>query len=61
MNDDSSTFEIPDYILSRLQPAIEIPFPGEEEEMAILNNLPDAPEELLQICLGFYKKRMALI
>lgn len=61
MNEDDSTFEIPDYILSRIQPAIEIPFPGEEEELQILSyNLPDAPEELLRICVGFLQKAHAL-
>jgi MoxR-like ATPase len=61
MNEDDSTFEIPDYILSRIQPSIEIPFPGEEEELRILSyNLPDAPEELLRICVGFLQKAHAL-
>ncbi len=61
MNEDDSTFEIPDYILSRIQPSIELPFPGEEEELQILRyNLPDAPEELLRICTGFLQKAHAL-
>jgi hypothetical protein len=61
MNDDDSTFEIPDYILSRLQPAISLPFPPEEEELRILKyNLPDAPEELIAICLGFLQKAHGL-
>jgi hypothetical protein len=61
MNDDDSTFEIPDYIMSRLQPGIELPFPPEEEELRILQyNLPDAPEELLRICLGFLQKAHGL-
>ena len=37
MNDDSSTFEIPDYIMSRLQPGIQIPFPDRQDEMRILS------------------------
>lgn len=61
MNEDDSTFEIPDYILSRIQPAIELPFPNAEDEMRILRyNLPSAPEELLRICLGFLQKAHGL-
>ena len=61
MNDDDSTFEIPDYIMSRLQPGIELPFPPEEEELRILQyNLPEAPQELLLICLGFLQKAHGL-
>ncbi len=57
MNEDDSTFEIPDYIMSRIQPAIELPFPKAEEELRILRyNLPSAPEELINICLGFLQK-----
>lgn len=52
MNQDASTFEIPDYILSRLQPSIELPFPGREEELRILRyNVPQSPDELLAYCL----------
>src|ERR1700761_8978006 len=35
MNDDSSTFDLPEYIHSRLQPQILIDFPEREEELAI--------------------------
>lgn len=57
MNDDASTYEIPDYIMSRLQPAIEITHPNEEDELNILRyNLPEAPEELLDICVGFLQE-----
>lgn len=57
MNEDDSTFEIPDYIMSRIQPAIELPFPKAEEELRILRyNLPQAPEELLKICVGFLQQ-----
>jgi len=57
MNEDDSTFEIPDYILSRIQPSIELPFPNEDDELRILRyNLPEAPEELLRICVGFLQK-----
>ena len=41
MNDDASTFEIPEYIHSRLQPQIYLDFPEAEEERRILReNLP---------------------
>ena len=36
MNDDASTFELPEYIHSRLQPQILIDFPERDEEMQIL-------------------------
>lgn len=49
MNDDASTFDVPDYIQSRLQPQIEVCFPNAEEELEILRvNLPEAPEEILK-------------
>ena len=57
MNEDDSTFEIPDYIMSRIQPAIELPFPKAGEELQILRyNLPSAPEDLLKICVGFLQQ-----
>lgn len=54
MNDDSSTFELPEYIHSRLQPQIFIDFPERDEEMLILeSNLPFAPEEVLDYVVEF--------
>lgn len=54
MNDDASTFEIPEYIHSRLQPQIFIDFPEAEEERLVLKqNLPFAPEDLLDYVVGF--------
>ena len=54
MNDDSSTFELPEYIHSRLQPQILVDFPGEEEEKAILEeNLPFADDEVLDYVVRF--------
>lgn len=48
MNEDASTFEIPEYIQSRLQPRIVLDFPEPEEELAILRaNLPAAEPDLL--------------
>jgi MoxR-like ATPase len=61
MNEDDSTFEIPDYIMSRIQPAIELPFPKAEEELRILRyNLPSAPEDLIRICVGFLQQAHGL-
>jgi len=61
MNEDSSTFEIPDYIMSRLQPGISIPFPSRDEELKILSyNLPFAHDELLSMCIDFLQKAHSL-
>ena len=50
MNDDASTFELPEYIHSRLQPQIFIDFPERDEEYQILReNLPFAEERILQL------------
>jgi MoxR-like ATPase len=54
MNDDASTFELPDYIHSRLQPQIFIDFPDREEELLILKaNLPFADDEILEYVVDF--------
>ena len=54
MNDDASTFELPEYIHSRLQPQIFIDFPEREEELLILkSNLPFADEEILDYVVDF--------
>lgn len=56
MNDDASTFELPDYVHSRLTPTILVDFPDEDEELAILSeNLPFAPEALLRWVTGFLR------
>ncbi|RME03720.1 MAG: AAA family ATPase [Planctomycetota bacterium] len=57
MNDDASTYELPDYILSRVQPLIEIEFPPREEELEILQYcIPFAPETLLQKTVDFLQQ-----
>ncbi|MDD2365869.1 MAG: AAA family ATPase [Desulfuromonadaceae bacterium] len=54
MNEDSSTFEIPEYIHSRLQPQIYIDFPEADEEYTILKeNLPFADREILEYVVKF--------
>src|SRR6266566_5033816 len=48
MNEDESTYEVPDYILSRLQPTLTLGFPNREDELAILQyHLPFVAEEML--------------
>jgi MoxR-like ATPase len=60
MNEDSSTFDLPEYIHSRLQPQILIDFPEREEELAILKaNLPFSPDEVLQYVTDFLQQAHA--
>ena len=57
MNEDSSTFEIPEYIHSRLQPQIYIDFPEADEELTILTeNLPFADNEILKYVVKFLQR-----
>ena len=57
MNHDESTFEIPDYILSRLQPTLTLNMPNADDEMAILKyHLPFAETELLEMTVNFLQK-----
>ena len=54
MNDDASTFELPEYIHSRLQPQILIDFPEKDEELLILKeNLPFAEDRILEYVANF--------
>jgi MoxR-like ATPase len=54
MNDDASTFDLPEYIHSRLQPQILIDFPERDEELAILReNLPFADDKILEYVTDF--------
>jgi MoxR-like ATPase len=54
MNDDASTFELPEYIHSRLQPQILIDFPERDEERQILKeNLPFAEDQILDYVTEF--------
>lgn len=54
MNDDASTFELPEYIHSRLQPQILIDFPEKDEELLILkSNLPFADPKILEYVVHF--------
>jgi MoxR-like ATPase len=60
MNDDASTFDLPEYIHSRLQPQILIDFPERDEEMAILKeNLPFGEEYILEYVTDFLQNAHA--
>src|SRR5580693_7480654 len=60
MNDDSSTFDLPEYIHSRLQPQITIDFPERHEEFAILReNLPFGDEHILNYVTDFLQQAHA--
>jgi MoxR-like ATPase len=57
LNDDSSTFDLPEYIHSRLQPQILIEFPERDEEYQILReNLPFGEERVLQYVTEFLQQ-----
>jgi len=56
MNEDASTYEVPEYIHSRLMPQIYIDFPEEDEERAILaSQVVDADQEVLDYVLTFLR------
>jgi MoxR-like ATPase len=56
MNDDASTYELPEYIHSRLMPQIYIDFPDEQEERAILeSHVPFAEDEVIDYVLSFLR------
>ncbi|MEC7839128.1 MAG: AAA family ATPase [Chlamydiota bacterium] len=60
MNDDASTFEIPEYIHSRLQPQIYLDFPEAEEERRILQeNLPFVDENIMEYVVSFLQRAHA--
>ena len=58
MNQDESTYEIPDYILSRLQPTLaRSAFPNRQDELAILQyHLPFAEAEMLAMTVEFLQQ-----
>jgi MoxR-like ATPase len=61
MNEDESTYEVPDYILSRLQPTLTLGFPNREDELAILRyHLPFARAELLALTVEFLQRAHTL-
>ncbi len=57
INEDASTYEIPEYIHSRLQPQIFIDFPDREDELLILKeNLPFADEDIIDYMVDFLQR-----
>ncbi|MDQ7827148.1 MAG: AAA family ATPase [Candidatus Eremiobacteraeota bacterium] len=57
MNDDASTFELPEYIHSRLQPQIFLDFPERDDELSILKeNLPFLDEQILEYVVNFLQR-----
>ncbi len=57
MNDDASTFEIPEYVHSRLQPQIYLDFPEAEEEKRILKeNLPFVDDYIMNYVVQFLQR-----
>ena len=57
MNEDASTFEVPEYIQSRLQPQIYVDFPEAEEEFRILqDNLPFSEAQVLNYVVDFLQR-----
>ena len=56
MNEDASTYEVPEYIHSRLMPQIYIDFPEEDEERAILKDqVPFADDDVLEYVMTFLR------
>jgi MoxR-like ATPase len=56
MNEDASTYEVPEYIHSRLMPQITIDFPDEDEEREILRTqVSGVDDEVLEYVLGFLR------
>jgi MoxR-like ATPase len=54
MNDDSSVFDLPEYIQSRLSPQIHLDFADAKSEAAILKQAcPYLENDLLQLLVGF--------
>lgn len=56
MNEDASTYELPEYIHSRLMPQIYVDFPEEDEEREILKaQVPFADDEVVEYVLSFLR------
>ncbi len=56
MNEDASTYEVPEYIHSRLMPQIYLDFPEEDEERAILEaQVPFADEAVRGYVVSFLR------
>jgi MoxR-like ATPase len=61
MNEDGSTFDLPDYVVSRLQPKVEIGFPaGAEEERILAHHAPRSPDDLRKMCVAYLQEAHGL-
>lgn len=61
MNEDESTFEIPDYMMSRLQPTLSLEHPVRSDEMTILKyHLPFADTQMLNLTVDFLQQAHSL-
>jgi MoxR-like ATPase len=57
MNEDASTYELPEYVHSRLMPQIVVDFPEEDEEREILREqVSFAEEDVLEYVLTFLRR-----
>jgi Cdc6-like AAA superfamily ATPase len=57
MNEDASTYDVPEYIQSRLQPQIYIDFADADEEAEILKaNMPFSPDEIVDYVVRFLQR-----
>ena len=57
INEDASTYEIPEYIHSRLQPQVFVDFPEREDELIVLKeNLPFGDEDILNYMVDFLQR-----
>ena len=57
MNDDASTYEVPEYMVSRIQPLIFVDFPDRDEERQVLQyNVDFAPADLLELTANFLQE-----
>ncbi len=58
MNEDSSTYIIPDYIESRLRPILEVELPTEKELVAIVSrNVPFVKEHLIEAIVYYLSEK----
>lgn len=61
MNDDASTFNLPEYIESRLKPVIPVPFPGQNELKEIISHhAPHVSPSLVQAVVEFLTEKKLL-
>jgi MoxR-like ATPase len=57
MNEDASTFDLPEYVHSRLMPQIYLDFPTEEEERSIIRQqVPFARREVVEYVAAFLRR-----